>query len=361
MGGLDPTPPALRRTSQGGWRGRIQSPEMWWWGFSGRAWAGRDRASKHQKDRGRRQAERQRHKRQRQETGKRRSASGQAEADGGGKRGTASGLRGGKWCVVSGRGGTLRGPGWRSVEALRWLSRLDVAGIEALGCAFGWRRSATYSHLQRLADAGYVIRAFDPGGSVVAITAAGRRWIGAERGDVRAGATYGSGLRHARAVSWVAALLTLRERAWVSERESRGRPEWEIPVIWPAHRGRHRPDLGAVMGSGARVAIEVELLAEGAAATGGDPVRARARHHHGADRRRRDLRLRSPRRRGGGGAGSGASGTAGWAVPPATPRGCPGRGPLPDIRRVGGERRGAKPDGGSRDRRGRRSGHVGRA
>jgi hypothetical protein len=142
---------------------------------------------------------------------------------------------------------------------LRWLSRLDVAGIEALGCALGWRRSATYSHLQRLADAGYVARAFDPDGSVVAITAAGRRWIGAERGDVRVGATRGSGLRHARAVSWVAALLTLRERAWVSERELRGRAEWEIPVIWPAHRGAHRPDLGAVMGSGRRVAIEVEL------------------------------------------------------------------------------------------------------
>jgi DNA-binding transcriptional ArsR family regulator len=159
---------------------------------------------------------------------------------------------------VSGRGGKLRGPGWRSIEALRWLARLDVAGIEALGCALGFGRRATYSHLQRLADAGYVIRVFDPGGSVVAITAAGRRWIGTERGDVRAGATHGSGLRHARAVSWVAALLTVRERAWVSERELRGQSEWEIPVIWPAYRGRHRPDLGALMGS-QRVAIEVEL------------------------------------------------------------------------------------------------------
>src|SRR3954463_15666339 len=138
---------------------------------------------------------------------------------------------------MSGRGGKARGPGPPSFEALRWLARLDVAGIEPLGCALGFGRRATYSHLQRLADAGYVVRVFDPGGSVVAITGAGRRWIGADRGDIRVGATHGSGLRHARAVSWVAALLTLRERAWVSERELRGQAGWEIPVIWPAHHG----------------------------------------------------------------------------------------------------------------------------
>ena len=94
---------------------------------------------------------------------------------------------------------------------------------------------------------------------MVAITAAGRRAIGADRGDVRAGATHGSGLRHARAVSWVAALLTLREREWVSERELRGDAAWQVPVVWAAHRGRHRPDLGIVVASGSRVAVEVEL------------------------------------------------------------------------------------------------------
>ena len=159
---------------------------------------------------------------------------------------------------MSGRGGRARGPGWRSLEALRWLERLEVAGVEPLGHAlgFGWR--ATYSHVARLAEAGLVVRAFDRGGSVVAITAAGRREIGADRGDVRAGATHGSGLRHARAVSWVAALLTLREREWISERELRGIEDWQVPVVWAASRGRHRPDLGVVM-RGARVAVEVEL------------------------------------------------------------------------------------------------------
>src|SRR3954452_18053079 len=122
----------------------------------------------------------------------------------------------------------------------------------------GWRRRAVYSHVARLMRAGLVVRAFDVGGSVVAITAAGRREAAADRGDVRAGATHGSGLRHARAVSWVAALLTLREREWVSERELRGAPGWEVPVVWAASRGRLLPDVGVVM-RGVRVAVEVEL------------------------------------------------------------------------------------------------------
>src|SRR5690349_4685393 len=103
---------------------------------------------------------------------------------------------------MSGRGGRARGPGHRSYEALRWLARLEVAGIEPLGIAlgFGWR--TTYSHVERLAKAELLVRAFDREGSVVAITAAGRRAVGDDRGELRAGATHGSGLRHARAVSW---------------------------------------------------------------------------------------------------------------------------------------------------------------
>lgn len=144
------------------------------------------------------------------------------------------------------------------MDALRWLARLEVAGIEPLGLALGFGRRATYSHLERLGAAGLLVRAFDRDGSVVAITAAGRRAVHADNGDVRAGATHGSGLRHARAVSWVAALLTLRERQWVSDRELRDREEWQIPVVWAASRGRHRPDIGVVM-RGSRVAVEVEL------------------------------------------------------------------------------------------------------
>jgi hypothetical protein len=123
----------------------------------------------------------------------------------------------------------------------------------------GFGRRATYTHVARLARAGLAVREFDPGGSVVAITAAGRRAIGADRGAVRIGATHGDGLRHARAVSWVAALLTLRERGWVGEREMRGDPGWLVPVVWAGSRGRHRPDLGIELARGSRVAVEVEL------------------------------------------------------------------------------------------------------
>jgi hypothetical protein len=159
---------------------------------------------------------------------------------------------------MSGRGGRARGPGHRSLEGLRWLERLDVVGIEPFGLAMGFARSTTYSHVDRLAREGLVVRAFDRGGSVVAITAAGRRAVAGDRGDVRVGATHGSGLRHARAVSWVAALATLRGRTWISDREARDREEWLIPVIWSQHRGRHRPDLGIEV-DGVRVAVEVEL------------------------------------------------------------------------------------------------------
>lgn len=113
---------------------------------------------------------------------------------------------------MSGRGGKARGPGIRSMDALRWLSRVEVAGIEPLGHAlgFGWR--ATYSHVERLAKAGLLERVHDREGSVVAISREGRRAVGADSGGVRVAATRGSGLRHARAVSWVTALLTLRGR-----------------------------------------------------------------------------------------------------------------------------------------------------
>ncbi len=142
---------------------------------------------------------------------------------------------------------------------MAWLARVEVAGIEPLGLAMGFGHRGTYSHVARLARAGLLERFSDAGGSVVAITAAGRRAVDADRGDVRAGATHGSGLRHARAASWVAALLTVREREWLSERELRGCDGWEIPVVWTGSRGRHRPDLGVVMPGGVRVAVEVEL------------------------------------------------------------------------------------------------------
>ena len=154
--------------------------------------------------------------------------------------------------------GSAKGPGPRSLEALRWLARVDLAGLEPWGHAMGFGRRATYSHAERLQSAGLAVRLYDREGSAVAITAAGRRRIGADGGDVRLGATRGLGLRHARAVSWVAGLLTVRGRAWVSDRELRDRPDWRVPVFWTNSYGTHRPDAGAMIG-GQRVAVEVEL------------------------------------------------------------------------------------------------------
>lgn len=151
-----------------------------------------------------------------------------------------------------------KGPGPRSLEALTWLERVDVAGLEPWGRAlgFGWR--VAYSHAERLASAGLAERVYDRRGSVLAITRAGRRLLAAPPGDLRIGATYGFGISHARAVSWVAALMTLRGRGWLGERALRRDERWRIPVIWPHSHGTHRPDLVARI-RGADVAVEIEL------------------------------------------------------------------------------------------------------
>lgn len=160
-------------------------------------------------------------------------------------------------------GGKAVGPGPRSLEALAWLERLEVAGLEAFALAHGFGQRAAYSHVARLAERGLVERIYDRDGSLVAITMAGRRAVRPDLSDPRpprVGPAGSTGRAHSRAVSWVAALLSLRGLDWVSDREARSRPEWQVPVIWN-QRGRHRPDLGTDRG-GQRVAIEVELTAK---------------------------------------------------------------------------------------------------
>ncbi len=130
--------------------------------------------------------------------------------------------------------------------------------MEPWGLAMGFGRRATYSHIERLQAEGLAMRLYDREGSVLAITAAGRRRVRAEGGEPRLRVLRGVGLRHARAVSWVAALLTARGRTWLSERELRNRPDWLVPVFLSNSSGTHRPDAGAEV-AGHRVAIEVEL------------------------------------------------------------------------------------------------------
>ena len=86
---------------------------------------------------------------------------------------------------------------------LRWLERLEVAGLEPLGLAHRLGQGATYSHVERLGAAGLVARVYDRDGSLVAITLAGRR---AARPDVFDGPPPRGGLvrnalsAHARAI-----------------------------------------------------------------------------------------------------------------------------------------------------------------
>jgi hypothetical protein len=116
----------------------------------------------------------------------------------------------------------------------------------------------TYSHLQRLAASGYVARVAGGESGAVVMTRDGWRRLGRAVNDVPRGMTYGLGLRHACAVSWVAALLSLRERTWIAERQMRRQQVWQVPVLWTGSRGTHRPDLGMER-DGRRMAIEVEL------------------------------------------------------------------------------------------------------
>ena len=104
----------------------------------------------------------------------------------------------------------------------------------------------------------------DGGGGVVAVTRAGAREAH-ERGTLAAVVPRSAAprsVRHGRAVSWAAALLGLRDRAWVAERELHtAAAEWHVAVYWPSRRGTHRPDVGALV-DGRRIAIEVELSAK---------------------------------------------------------------------------------------------------
>ena len=72
------------------------------------------------------------------------------------------------------------------------MARLEVAGLSRWGMRWGSgggrpiRTSSAW-------PAGLIARGYDRDGSVVAITAAGRREVGADKGDVRSGATQARG------------------------------------------------------------------------------------------------------------------------------------------------------------------------
>lgn len=159
-------------------------------------------------------------------------------------------------------GGEVRGPGPRSLEALRWIERLDAVGLDALGCAIGFGRRAGYSHVRRLEAEGLVRRVYDREGSLVAITPSGRRRARPDLSDrrcIQLGAVR-SRAAHARATSWLAARATLRGQTWLSEREIGPGSGWLLTRVGGGSP-THRADLGVVV-EGVRVAVEVELTAK---------------------------------------------------------------------------------------------------
>jgi hypothetical protein len=182
-----------------------------------------------------------------------------------------------------GRGGLRAGPA--SLEGLVWLARVGPASVEAWACAMGWRRSAAFSHAQRLERDGWVVRypMLRGQGSLLVAGSLGARMAGVAISPARPPTP--TWWAHLRARGWVAAWLTVRGRVMQGCREVEADPSWRGDLRWHdskgAHRSGHRPDapqtcldLGAgaadVQASGCRSLDETQAPpAENAAASVG--------------------------------------------------------------------------------------------
>jgi len=128
----------------------------------------------------------------------------------------------------------------------------------------GWNRSAAYSHLARLQDAGLITRVALPRGegSLIVITDRGARQaspivIGAPRSVAP------STWAHTVACAWVAAWLHVRGFAYFTTREVALDPYYAQEITYRDGAGQtrhatHRPDLITTAADGP-VALEVEL------------------------------------------------------------------------------------------------------
>ena len=148
---IRPRPPYV--ILHGGWRGRIQSPQE---------------AVVRDQRTGEVVQGQTEHKRQKRQTERRQSNGKNGNGDEqqkderrAGRKGAGRASGRGECAVVRGErpGREARGPGPRSVEALRWLARVEVAGIEPLGLALGFGASARRIRTSRgCGDAGLVVR-----------------------------------------------------------------------------------------------------------------------------------------------------------------------------------------------------------
>ena len=96
---------------------------------------------------------------------------------------------------------------------------LGISGLEPARLALGISQATVYSHVVRLSREGLLwrVRGGDGAGGVVAVTRIGARMVRSHGGEgvVAARSAAPSSGRHGRAVSWVAANLSLREREWL--------------------------------------------------------------------------------------------------------------------------------------------------
>lgn len=157
------------------------------------------------------------------------------------------------------------GPGRASLAGLKWLACVGPTPIEAWAIAFGWDRTAVFSHASRLNKAGWTASCTMRGGqgSLIYATRVGTRVAGVSAAPIAA-APAPTTWAHWEACGWVAAWLTARGRHMIGARELLLDPNWLGELEWVERNGvrqrGHRPDLVAgVPGRGSPMPIEVEL------------------------------------------------------------------------------------------------------
>jgi hypothetical protein len=154
------------------------------------------------------------------------------------------------------------------LKGLAWLAKVGPAPLDAWRCAMGWSEVAARNHARRLEREGWLARyPMTRGeGSIILATSTG---IAMLRLPIRAaGAPAPIWWAHHCGVAWTSAWLTARDRQLIGARELLDHPSWSGAIYWHDHKGSHtaghRPDLIAILPTGAYADIEVELAQKSA-------------------------------------------------------------------------------------------------
>lgn len=161
--------------------------------------------------------------------------------------------------MMRGRSGNGRSRGsWR--DALEWLARVRVAGVEPMAVALGVTSRQVDYYGARFLERGLARRSTlrDGGGAILAITPRGLSEAGYPISS-RSSTSSEGGLAHGRGVSWVAAHCETRGREWAGPEQLRSEG-WVVQISAASGPGplTHMPDLGVVMEENRRWAVEYE-------------------------------------------------------------------------------------------------------